>query len=229
MLRAALLLALLLLPAPQSAKDKDALGDAKKLKILLACKRGSDREAKFGQFLARYFGKVVPIGLEQLTDKAAEGFDVVIADWERRYAHGDFQDHKKPKLRIPDGFSKPVVMIGMVAAEIQRHTKIGYGLGWGAATELQNAAHSMKKDHPIFKGPLEAKLELVPVDTPEDYKKQVDGKGLPAQLDTWAVQVGRVPKDIDWGFVAAPWGFEDSPDAEIVASGAGAATRGRSR
>ncbi|HZN62423.1 MAG TPA: hypothetical protein VFC90_08475 [Planctomycetota bacterium] len=218
---AGLLSLLLLFPAAQSAKDKEAMGDAKKLKILLACKRGSDREARFGQFLARYFGKVVPISLELLTEKTAEGYDVVVADWERRYAHGDFQDHKKPKLRIPDGFSKPVIMVGMVGGEVQRHTKIGSGLGWWAATELQNAAHSVKKEHPIFKGPLELKLELVPVDTPEDLKKHVDGKGLPAQLETWAVQTGRVPKDIDWGFVAAPWGFEDSPDAEILASGAG--------
>jgi hypothetical protein len=30
-----------------------------------------------------------------------------------------------------------------------------------------------------------------------------------------------VPKEIDWGFVAAPWGFEDSPDAEAIAAGAG--------
>lgn len=218
---AALLALALVAPGAQSAKDKEALGEAKKLKILLACKRGTDREQKFGQFLARYFGKVVPIGLDQLTDKAAEGYDVVVADWERRYAHGDFQDHKKPKLKIPEGFSRPVVMVGMVAAEIQRHTKIGYGLGWGAATELQNEAHALKKDHPIFKGPLEPKMEYTVMDTPEAYKKSLDGKGLGDKLESWKAQAGRVPKDIDWGFVAAPWGFEDSPDAEIIASGSG--------
>ncbi len=223
MLRAALLLALaaLAMSPVQSAKDKEALGEARKFKILLAGKRGGPREALFGAFLGKFFAKVDAISLEQLSEKTAEKYDVVIADWERRYAHGDFQDHKKPKLRLPENFSKPVILVGMVGGEIQRHTKIGYGLGWGAATELQNAAHSLKKDHAIFKGPLETKLELVPYETPEDYRKHVDGKGLPAQLETWAVQNGRVPKDIDYGFVVAPWGFEDSPDAEVIASGAG--------
>lgn len=207
--------------APQSSKDKEALGDAKKFKILLAGKRGGPREKIFGAFLGKYFAKVDAINLEQLTDKAAENYDIVIADWERRYAHGDFQDHKKPKLRLPEGFSKPVLLMGIVAGEIQRHTKFGYGLGWGAATELQNAAHGLKKDHPIFKGPLEVKLELTPVETPEAYKKHVDGKDLPGQLETWNAQLGRVTKDIDYGFVAAPWGFEDSPDAESIAWGVG--------
>lgn len=220
MFRLALLLAFLCL-TPQSAKDKEALGDAKKLKILLAGKRGGEREKIFGQFLARYFAKVETVNLDQLTEKVAAPYDIVIADWERRYAHGGFQDHKKPKLRIPDGFSKPIIMIGMVSGEIQRLTKIGYGLGWGAATELQNEAHALKKEHPIFKGPLEPKLEFTAVDTPEEYRKHVDGKGLPAQLETWKVQAGRVSKEIDFGFVAAPWGFEDSPDAEVIASGVG--------
>jgi hypothetical protein len=218
---AALLALLAVAPAAQSAKEKDALGEAKKFKILLACKRGSDREQKFGQFLARYFAKVDPVNLEQLTPEIAAKYDVVIADWERRYAHGDFQDHKKPKVRLPEGFSKPVIMIGLVAGEIQRHTKISYALGYGAGTELQNEAYGLRKDHPIFMGPLEPKLELALVDTPEEYRKSLDGKDLGAQLETWKVQAGRVPKDIDWGFVAPPWGFEDSPDAEIVALGAG--------
>ena len=218
---AVLLLLVLAGSAPQSSKDKEALGEARKFKILLAGKRGGPRETVFGAFLGKYFAKVDAINLEQLTEKAAEKYDVVIADWERRYAHGDFQDHKKPKLRLPESFSKPILLMGVVAGEIQRHTKIGYGLGWGAATELQNAAHALKKEHPIFKGPLEVKLELAPVDTPEAYRKHVDGKDLPAQLETWNAQLGRVTKDIDYGFVAAPWGFEDSPDAEAIASGVG--------
>ena len=222
-MRAALLLALLglLLPLPQSAKDKEALGDARKLKILVASKRGHPREATFGVFLRGYFAKVDAISLEQLSEKTAAPYDVVIADWERRYAHGGYQENKKPKLRLTPEFSKPLIMIGMVAGEIQRHTKIGYGLGWGAATELQNEAHALRKDHAVFQGPLEVKLELAPVPTPEAYKKHVDGKGLGDELQTWKVQSGKVTKEIDYGFVAPAWGFEDSPDAEILAFGAG--------
>jgi hypothetical protein len=223
MTRVAVLSLLLIWPAfaPQSAKDKEALGDAKKLKVLYAGKRGGDREAKFAGFLARLFAKVDAIGLEQLTEKAAAPYDVVIADWERRYAHGDYQDNKKPKYKIPDGFSKPVILVGLVAGEIQKQTKIGSGLGWGAGTELQNEAHALRKDHPIFKGPLEPKLELGSVPTPEAYRNHPDGRDLSDELETWKVQAGKVTKEIDYGFAASPWGFEDSPDAEWIAAGAG--------
>jgi hypothetical protein len=220
-MKVAFALALFALLLPQSAKDREALGDARKLKILIATKRGHARETTFGVFLQRYFAKVETISLEQLTDKIAAPFDVVIADWERRYAHGGYQDNKKPKLRLAPEFSKPLIMVGMVAGEIQRHTKIGYGLGWGAATELQNEAHAVRKDHAIFQGPLEVKLDFAPVATPQAYKEHVDGKGLGNELQTWRVQSGKVSKEIDFGFVAAPWGFEDSPDAEIVAFGTG--------
>lgn len=217
---AALLALLAFGSAAQSAKEKEALGEARKLKILFAGKRGGDREARFAAFLVKYFAKVDAISLELLSEKTAAAYDVVIADWERRWAHGDYQDHKKPKVRLPDSFSKPVIMVGLVAGEIQKHCKI-QPVGWSGWQELQNEAHSVKKDHPIFKGPLEPKLEVALVDTPEDYKKSLDGKGLGAQIETWKVQAGRVPKEIDWGFVAAPWGFEDSPDAEAIAAGAG--------
>src|SRR5688572_21236087 len=97
----------LLLAGAQSAKEKDkeALAESKKLKVLIAGKMGNDRVVKFGQFLARYFGKVDSVNLEQLTPELAARYDVVVADWERRYAHGGYQD-KKPKYKLPEGFSK---------------------------------------------------------------------------------------------------------------------------
>ena len=206
-------LVLLAAGPPQGAKE--GLGDAKKYRILLAVKRGSEREARFGQFLSKHFAKVDSISLEQLNSKTAEKYDVVIADWERRYAHGGFQE-KKPKIRLDAEFSKPVIMIGIVGSELQRHTKIQWG-----GIDLQNEAHSLKKDHAIFKGPLEPKMEFTMVDTPAELRESIDGKNLPAQLETWKVQAGKVTKEIDYGMVVTPYGFEDSPDAESFGAGAG--------
>lgn len=220
MLRLAVLLALLAVSLPpQSGKDKDAIAETKKLKVLIAGKAGTDRVVKFGQLLSRYFGKVDAISLEQLTPEAASKYDVVVADWERRYAHGGYQD-KKPRFKLSENFTKPIIFVGVIAGEVQKQSKIT-PFGWFGSNGLQNAAQCLKKDHPIFTGPLELKLDLATIDTPEAYKKHVDGKNLPAQLETWTVQTGRVTKDIDYGFVASPWGFEDSPDAEVIAAGAG--------
>jgi hypothetical protein len=193
-------------------QDKE-MGEARKYKILFAGKRGSDREKKFVQLLLPKFGRVDAISLEQLDSRAAAPYDVVVADWDRRWAHGDYQD-KKPRVQLDDAFSKPIVMVGAIAGEIQKRSKIAsFELG------LMNEAHGMRLDHPIFKGPLEPKLETAVVPTPERYRKGPQGKDLPAELETWVVQNGRVTKDIDYGLVTSPLGFEDSPDAESISGG----------
>ena len=216
-MRFAFLFSLLLVVAasPQSAKDKEAMGESRKLKILIAGKLKDERTARFGALLGRHFAKVEAIELTALTEKTAAPFDVIIADWERRNAHGGYQD-KRPKYSLPRGFSKPIILVGVIGGEIQRQSKITWG-----GHDLQNEAHGVKKDHPIFKGPLEPKMEFATIDTPQGYKEKIDGRDLPAQMETWKVQAGRVPKDVDNGLVASPYGFEDSPDAEILAAGAG--------
>jgi len=208
--RIALLLAIAPLCAPPQDKE---MGEARKYKILFAGKRGSEREKRFIQLLLPKFGRVDAISLEQLDARSAAPYDVVVADWERRYAHGGYQE-KKPRLKLDENFSKPIVMIGAIAGEIQKRSKIdSYELG------LMNEAHGMRLDHAIFKGPLEPKLEHTLMPTPERYRRGPQGKDLPAQLETWIVQNGQVTKEIDYGLVANPLGFEDSPDAESISGG----------
>src|SRR5688572_13018785 len=192
------------------------MGENRKLKILIAGKLKSERTGRFGALLQRHFAKVDAINLDQLTEKAAAPYDVIVADWERRNAHGDYQHDKRPKYSLPRGFTKPIILVGVIAGEIQRQSKITWG-----GMDLQNEAYGVKKDHAIFKGPLEPKMEFATLDTPQAYREKIDGKDLPAQMETWRVQAGKVPKEIDFGLVASPYGFEDSPDAEILAAGAG--------
>lgn len=77
----------------------------------------------------------------------------------------------------------------------------------------------MRRDHPIFKGPLDPKLELEEISTPENYRGYPGGNDLPAKLEAWRVQAGKWPEEIDVGLVSTPWGFEDSPDAEAISGG----------
>lgn len=79
----------------------------------------------------------------------------------------------------------------------------------------------MRLSHPIFQGPLEPSIELVTVDTPEGYRRYADGVDLPDTLPGWKVHEGEFP-DVDVGLVSNPYGFEDSPDAEWIASGVNA-------
>jgi len=77
----------------------------------------------------------------------------------------------------------------------------------------------MRLEHPIFKGPLAPKLDLGSIDTPADYRSGPGGKDLPAKMESWRVQTGKFPDEVDVGLVSSPYGFEDSPDTEWISSG----------
>ena len=218
MARRSLLLIVALLafvgPAAGPSQQDKELAEAKKFKILYAGKRNGPRETNFIRLLITRFGKVDAINLEQLDARKAAPYDVVIADIERRNPNDNSWDPRKPKVALDASFTKPVILIGAVAGEIQRRSKISR-----FSLDLMNEAHGLRRDHAIFKGPLDPKLETTAIPTPDHYRKTREGKDLPAMIDTWHVQTGELPKVIDYGMVANPWGFEDSPDAEIISSG----------
>lgn len=76
----------------------------------------------------------------------------------------------------------------------------------------------MRLQHPIFRGPLKPGIELTDRKTPEGYLKYPGGKDLGATLKVWKVHEGVFP-EVDVGLVSSPWGFEDSPDAEVISGG----------
>jgi hypothetical protein len=77
----------------------------------------------------------------------------------------------------------------------------------------------MRLEHPIFQGPLKVELPLEDVDTPADYAEWRDSQELPKRMKIWRVHSGRHGKMKDYGVVASPLGFDDSPDAEVISSG----------
>jgi hypothetical protein len=130
--RSVLLLATLAawLPAqegPATKPDRAQLGAASELRILYAGKPGDPRETRFVGFLGQWFAKVDSIDLESLTQDAAKGYDVVVADWTRLYVDGK-ANLSLPKHELRDDYSKPTILIGAVGGSITR--TCGSKLDW---------------------------------------------------------------------------------------------------
>src|SRR5689334_17065378 len=78
----------------------------------------------------------------------------------------------------------------------------------------------MRLDHPIFHAPLEPTLELHELEPAKHgYRGWLEGRELPATIPAWQVQSGILGREIDYGEVSSPYGFEDSPDCEWISSG----------
>lgn len=111
---------------------KEDLGPAGEYRILYAGAPGGEREQAFLELLRPWFARVDAIDLAELNATSAAPYDVVIADWSRRYSpEGGFasasgSDFPSSRGRIGDDFTKPIVMVGAVAGEVQRRSKIDW-------------------------------------------------------------------------------------------------------
>jgi hypothetical protein len=72
--------------------------------------------------------------------------------------------------------------------------------------------------HEIFHKPLNVQLEWEERNTPENYRHWPGGEKLGKTIKVWKVATKKFP-EIDPGLVSDPYGFEDSPDAEVISSG----------
>jgi hypothetical protein len=72
--------------------------------------------------------------------------------------------------------------------------------------------------HEIFQKPLKVNLRWEERPTPENYRHWPGGEKLGKTIKVWKVQTRKFPA-LDPGLVSDPYGFDDSPDAEAIASG----------
>jgi hypothetical protein len=80
---------------------------------------------------------------------------------------------------------------------------------------MENAAHAESLDHEVYRTPLAVQPEFEYRKTPENYRRSYFGPGqVPDQIKVWRVQNTQ-----RGNVVATGYGFEDSPDAEIIAVG----------
>lgn len=76
----------------------------------------------------------------------------------------------------------------------------------------------MAPTHEIFHKPLKVNLEWEEQPTPENYRHWPGGEKLGKTIKVWKVATKKFP-EIDPGLVSDPYGFDDSPDAEVISSG----------
>ncbi len=81
---------------------------------------------------------------------------------------------------------------------------------------MGDAAQGEPRQHEVFSTPFKVQPVFESWPTPGNYRRYPGGKGLPDHIKVWRVQnTGK-----DFGSVASySYGFEDSPDAEILTAG----------
>jgi hypothetical protein len=91
------------------------------LRVFYAGHPGSQREADFAGFLRQHFRDVATGDLAGFNGRQADGFDVVLLDY-------DGDGFKSPRPSLPETYTRPTVTIGVAGAFIcsQRQLKIGY-------------------------------------------------------------------------------------------------------
>ena len=86
---------------------------------------------------------------------------------------------------------------------------------------LDNEAHGLELQHPIFRGPLATTPTLHDIATPAHYRSHWNGRDLGETMPAWQVQQSGYLTDqsVVPGVVAGPWAFTEGADTEYVASG----------
>ena len=194
------------------------------LRVLYAGKGGTDRSREFQDFLRP---RVAALGVADFAifrDRDADGYDVAIldgdpADVDRATDPATKAGQPWPELSPASG--RPTVLVGAMGGLVaQRHQ---LKLSW-LCNCLDNVAHVLAPEHPIFRGPVAAELGVFGLPTPPRYRDWPGGATLGATIPSWTIQrtawMGRpIEASTLTGLVLDPYGFADSPDCEAIAAG----------
>lgn len=185
------------------------------------------RMPSFVEYLDKYFSKVGSIDAREYTAEISNKYDVTIFDEsvkpiKERVVHTDPETGKflsmERAIYLPEDYDRPSIFIGHTADVLGR--SLGSKLDWYCLC-LDRHAHHTKTGHEIFKGPFNVDLKLTNRPTPKPIFKHPDGINMPAEIPMWEVNTeGYLDgKGYRVGLVSRGWGFEDSPDAEVISSG----------
>jgi hypothetical protein len=72
--------------------------------------------------------------------------------------------------------------------------------------------------HEVFHKPHPVEIKYEDMATPGGYRSWPGGEALGKTMKVWRVQTKKFP-EIDPGLVSDPYGFADSPDAEVISGG----------
>jgi hypothetical protein len=88
------------------SQSAPSAGKVSKLRILYAGHPGSDREKDFVAFLKKYVDVVQTGNLETFAEADAQGYDVMLLDWDLPVLEG-------PCPVLSEDFSRPVITLGV--------------------------------------------------------------------------------------------------------------------
>jgi hypothetical protein len=183
----------------------------------------SQRQADFHAFLAQHFTQVTLRDLREFMEADAEGQDVVIFDWSMGYdGKGGIDQAKRKRFRVPHvsmKFARPTILIAWAGGEVAtwHRNPLKLKIDWLCLC-LTGSAHHLRLSHALFHSPLEVEPKLEKMPTPLDYPYLTLDPALGPAMDVWKVQTKDYP-EIDPGLVSTLYGFDDSPDAEVIAEG----------
>lgn len=186
-----------------------------------------ERMAAFEKLLNEYFTTVKVIPAEEYNYKMSYDYDVTVLDGQPKPIEEgkDIRDGQRFVKRIeakyfPDNFDRPVLTIAELGKNVGG--RLGLKTDWYCLC-LDQWAHNMRTNHPIFKGPYKVKMTMVDRPTPDGAKEfaPLVGETLPETTKMWRVNTKGYMTDPGYkvGMVSRPWGFEDSPEAEWISSG----------
>ncbi len=186
------------------------------------------RMAAFERMLDEYFDDVTVVHSDGYTPAMSGGYDVTVMDGTPRQiapaVMGTAANGKKvevsPASYLPLDFDRPMLIIGELGEPLGR--SLGLKIDWYCLC-LDADALEVRTGHPIFKGPFPLTMTFAEKPTPEhafSYPYYSDGP-IPDSLPMWRVQKEGYSADrtLRAGLVARGWGFEDSPDAEVISGG----------
>lgn len=185
------------------------------------------RMTAFKKLLNTYFKTVQTVDARDYKENMSNKHDVTIFDQtpatlKERIINKDPETGEflsmEPAKYVSDDFSRPSIFIGHTSSVIG--ASLGSKLDWYCLC-LDRHAHHIKTEHDIFKGPIRTDITLKNRTTPEGVLKAFDGGDVPKEIPMWEVDTEGYEdgKGFRVGMVARGWGFEDSPDAEIISSG----------
>lgn len=184
------------------------------------------RTADFEKFLRQRFYKVKAIQGKDYTADMSKDYDVTVFDGRpkalrgqiiERDENGNVIKFARPKY-LPDDFDRAAVCIAEASEDMGR--SLGSKNDWFCLC-LDNYAHHWKKEHPIFNGPFKVNIKSEMLPTPANALEYcpIYGYTLPAETEMWMVHKAATEGSGRIGMVSRPWGYLDSPEAEVISSG----------
>ncbi len=193
----------------------------------VVAKSKAQRMASWKSYLETYFTTVKAIPSSEYNYKMSDDYDVTIIDGTpeplipRQYQKKNGRITKVINAKYyPDDFSRPVITIADKSETVGR--RLGVKNDWFCLC-LTGYAFGMNMNNPIFKGPYPVNLTLKTMPVPEAAKEYgaITGDKVPQTVPMWLVHRNSYDdvKGAKIGMVSRPWGYLDSPDAEIISGG----------